>query len=302
MSSDVSWTNTTPAAENFSSDVCGYPCGGGNWTSTPEPYLPHTERPEFYVVPVVFALIFVVDPVNRRAGTRPSSWLAIAVIWITSVLFATPAVLFASVRHFPTADGRQVAVCSPFPAWLGEAYPKMVVLVKMLLLYAIPLSVIAVFYCLMARHLITTTVALPGEAFHQRHRVIQMAARRKVAKLVLAFVCIFAVCFLPNHVFLLWFYFSPTSRQDFNYFWNVFRIVGFCLTFVNSCINPVALYCISGTFRKYFNHHLFCGVCESGVQDRSWSRLRFHSSAAVLNSRTDHFDMSTLNFPDKIHM
>lgn len=81
----------------------------------------------------------------------------------------------------------------------------------------------------------------------------QVLARKKVAKMVMAFVIIFAICFFPQHVFMLWFYINPNSQQDYNTFWHYFRILGFCLAFTNSCINPIALYCVSGTFRKYFD-------------------------------------------------
>lgn len=81
----------------------------------------------------------------------------------------------------------------------------------------------------------------------------QVQARKKVAKMVMAFVIVFAVCFFPQHVFMLWFYIHPTAQKDYNAFWHYFRILGFCLAFTNSCINPIALYCVSGTFRKYFD-------------------------------------------------
>lgn len=85
----------------------------------------------------------------------------------------------------------------------------------------------------------------------------QVRARKKVAKTVLAFVLVFAVCFLPNHVFMLWFYYNPRSMDEYNVFWHVLRIVGFCLCYSNSCINPIALYLVSGTFRKHFDRQLF---------------------------------------------
>lgn len=85
----------------------------------------------------------------------------------------------------------------------------------------------------------------------------QVQARKKVAKTVLAFVLMFAVCFLPHHVFMLWFYNYPRSTEEYNTFWHVLRIVGFCLSFINSCINPIALYVVSCTFRKHFDRHLF---------------------------------------------
>lgn len=46
---------------------------------------------------------------------------------------------------------------------------------------------------------------------------------------------------------------SPHSEEDYNDFWHVLRMVGFILSFANSCTNPVALYCVSGAFRKHFN-------------------------------------------------
>lgn len=88
-------------------------------------------------------------------------------------------------------------------------------------------------------------------------QVRQVRARKKVAKTVLAFVLVFAVCFLPNHVFMLWFYNNPRSTEEYNIFWHVLRIVGFCLCYSNSCINPIALYLVSGTFRKHFDRLLF---------------------------------------------
>lgn len=108
--------------------------------------------------------------------------------------------------------------------------------------------------------------------------------------MVLAFVLVFWACFTPHQIFALWFHCAPDSRENFNGFWNYFRITGkglppregrparaarrlqaiwpvftiplcasvsaFCLKFLNSCANPVALYCVSGMFRKKFQRYL----------------------------------------------
>lgn len=70
---------------------------------------------------------------------------------------------------------------------------------------------------------------------------------------VLIFVLVFAICFLPNHMFMLFFYFYPDAKESYNEFWHYLRIVGFCLCYLNSCANPIALYWVSGAFRKHFN-------------------------------------------------
>jgi hypothetical protein len=71
-------------------------------------------------------------------------------------------------------------------------------------------------------------------------------------------VALFLICFLPIHIYFLWFYFNPDSQEDYNDFWNALKIVGFVLAYTNSCINPVALYFISTKFRKHFDRVLFC--------------------------------------------
>ena len=78
-----------------------------------------------------------------------------------------------------------------------------------------------------------------------------------------SFVALFAVCFLPMHIFFLWFYFDPNVWSNYNHTWHVVKIIGFCLAYTNSCINPIALYCVSTSFRKYFNRILFCCRRES---------------------------------------
>ena len=241
----------------------------------------------------------IVDPVGRRAGAvaRRSTVLVTAVIWGLSLLLAAPAALFSYLAERQSGNGT-IAICYPFHPWLGESYPRVNVITKLMVYYLLPLLIISTFYLLMARHLMRASGALPGEAAQHQQRARHVAARRKVARLVLAFVIIFAVCYFPNHVFMVWFYFNPNMEQDYNHFWNAFRWVGFCLGFFNSCVNPIALYCISGAFRKSFNRHLFCCLCPEEARGRAWTTLRLRSSDHNFHStlrRTDQYDMSTLN-------
>ncbi|XP_026805202.1 neuropeptide CCHamide-1 receptor-like, partial [Rhopalosiphum maidis] len=191
--------------------------------------------------------------IGGRFATRFTLTVA-AAIWAVAVACAVPAARFSYVRQFRVHNVTLFEVCYPFSEHLGPAYPKVMVTVKFLVYYAVPLAVIAFFYVLIARYLLHTTNNMPGELQGQ---IRQVRARKKVAKAVLAFVLMFAVCFLPHHIFMLWFYNYPKSTEEYNTFWHVLRIVGFCLSFINSCINPIALYLVSGTFRKHFDKQLF---------------------------------------------
>ena len=154
----------------------------------------------------------------------------------------------------------------------------------------------------MAKYLIAATKDVPAnlQVFNR-----QTKTRRKVAKVVLYFVLIFAICFLPNHIFGIWFYFDPNSNDNYNNYWHAVRIIGFCLSFMNSCINPIALYCVSGTFRKFYNQYLFCWICKEANERPAFQRQgtmtgsRYHSTVRV----TDSIEISTL-IPDRhgMHM
>ncbi|XP_025409814.1 neuropeptide CCHamide-1 receptor-like [Sipha flava] len=202
----------------------------------------------------------IVDPMRKlhasvggRRATKFTVTVAV-VIWCLAVACAMPAAVYSYIRPFGENNVTLFKACYPYPEELGPTYPRVVVLVRFLVYYAVPLSTIACFYVMMARHLINSTKNMPGEVQGQLR---QVRARKKVAKTVLAFVLVFAVCFLPNHVFMLWFYNNPRSQEEYNTFWHVLRIVGFCLCYSNSCINPIALYLVSGTFRKHFDRQLF---------------------------------------------
>ncbi|XP_071516937.1 neuropeptide CCHamide-1 receptor-like [Panulirus ornatus] len=199
----------------------------------------------------------IVRPVSHHVSDSAGRLtIAVAVgIWVASAVLATPAAVFSNVPTLSTSTGIKYQICTPFPEYLGKLYPKIHALVKVIVYYILPLALIASFYVLMARHLLVSAQHLPGEAAGQQR---QAKARRKVAKMVLAFVIIFAICFLPLNVYTLWWHFDPQSSEKYDIYWHTFRIVGFCLSFINSCINPIALYCVSGTFRKYFNRHVFC--------------------------------------------
>ncbi|ENN77705.1 hypothetical protein YQE_05777, partial [Dendroctonus ponderosae] len=186
-----------------------------------------------------------------KKATRITVATAVA-IWLLAVLCAMPALVGSHIKAICDEDGSLcIEVCYPFPEhWMNEAYPQVMVMAKFLVLYIIPLFIIFGFYLSMAISLIMSTRNVPGE-LQGMHR--QIKARKKVAVTVLIFVAVFAICFAPLHAFMLFFYFTEKAQDLYNPFWHYLRIVGFCLCYINSCVNPVALYFVSGAFRKHFN-------------------------------------------------
>ncbi|XP_066996428.2 neuropeptide CCHamide-1 receptor-like [Anabrus simplex] len=224
----------------------------------------------------------IVNPIKRHVGggrmSAKAFTLLVAVgIWVLAFLFALPDAINSYVRTVPIPDIQsKIEVCFPFPEEMGPHYARIIVMMKFLVYYAIPLCIIAFFYILMARHLELSAQNMPGEMQGQS---TQIRARKKVAKMVLAFVIIFIICFLPYHTFMLWFHFNPESQNLYDDYWHALRIVGFCLSFINSCINPIALYFISGAFRKHFNLYLFC--CCTDPTSQQVGKKRGHSEISA---------------------
>ncbi|XP_011878938.1 PREDICTED: gastrin-releasing peptide receptor-like [Vollenhovia emeryi] len=215
----------------------------------------------------------IVNPIRRHVAglsAKPLTILTASLIWVLAIVLAMPAALFSNVSPQSLGKNHTILVCSPFPAEFGAAYRKGIVIFKFLAYYVIPLCVIAGFYLGMAWHLALSTRNMPGELPGGDLHIEQIRARRRVGKMVVCFIIVFVICFLPYHIFMLWYHFCPTAESDYDYFWHAFRIIGFCLSFSNSCVNPIALYLISRTFRQRFNKYLcFCLPDGSAICNRN---------------------------------
>ncbi|XP_022918985.1 neuropeptide CCHamide-2 receptor-like [Onthophagus taurus] len=198
----------------------------------------------------------IVNPL-RRLQTKPLTVFSALIIWLIAILLSIPDGIFSELQENKTAENESIVFCTPFPDnRTTSEYRKYNVATKALIYYLIPLWIIAMFYISMAKRLQASANEIPGEL--QGQSVSQMKARKHVARMVLCFVFLFFICFLPYHVFFIWYFFNPNMEEDYDSFWHCVKIIGFCMSFINSCVNPVALYCVSGLFRQYFNMYLFC--------------------------------------------
>lgn len=71
-------------------------------------------------------------------------------------------------------------MCYPFPEEFGPNYPKVILICRFFIYYMIPLGIIAVFYMLMARHLVHSTKNIPGEMQGQVTRTLLVVTSENV--------------------------------------------------------------------------------------------------------------------------
>ncbi|CAG4951652.1 unnamed protein product [Colias eurytheme] len=243
----------------------------------------------------------IVNPF-RKLQLRKLPLVCATFIWGAALIFAAPAAMFSNTITAQIHNNVTILYCSPYPLeW--KNYPKWMTLAKAIIYYALPLLVISFFYSLMARRLLASTREMPG-ALHAGQGEAQAKARKSVACMVLIFVIVFFICFLPYHALEMWFYLSPTAQTDYNDWIHALRIMGFCLSFLNSCVNPVALYCVSGVFRQHFNRYLCCqrtalhptcssrlsrtAVCETSFRSTQRLRCNRNPTESVVISNYDY--------------
>ena len=86
---------------------------------------------------------------------------------------------------------------------------------------------------------------------------LQIKSRKRLAKTVLVFVGLFAVCWLPSHVVYLYrsFHYDQVDTSLGHF---IASVCARTLAFTNSCVNPFALYLMSKSFRRHFREQLLC--------------------------------------------
>ena len=96
----------------------------------------------------------------------------------------------------------------------------------------------------------------------------QLKARRNVAKIVVGMTVVFVISYVPYHAFLTYINYSVKEEVLFdrvldhlNSSYDKLRYTYLIATFffsINSCLNPVALFCTSSPFRQHLKRYLTC--------------------------------------------
>jgi allatostatin receptor len=124
--------------------------------------------------------------------------------------------------------------------------------------YMLPLSLIIILYGFMLKRLlygITPGVSQSAES---------MRSRRRVTKMVVIVVVIFALSWLPNHIVFMYLSYRPhPGTIGFVAFMTISQI----LCYGNSCVNPILYAFLSENFRKGFRRILCMGSKHASRMD-----------------------------------
>lgn len=109
----------------------------------------------------------IVKPLDiQRSSATLSIILRAGAIWLLSVTLAIPEAVFSDLHTFTTSHTNETFVtCAPYPL-AGRLHPKIHSTASFLIFYIIPLLIISVYYCFIARSLIRSSADIPAEG-HQ---------------------------------------------------------------------------------------------------------------------------------------
>jgi hypothetical protein len=136
-----------------------------------------------------------------------------------------------------------------------------VVIFELLASCVLPLCVLAFCYVMIARRLLESSRSISEGTENP-----QMKTRRNTAKIVLGFAFVFMISYVPYHTYWTYFIykqkfflFELTTNADdqFNKFQYTY-LISKCFLLINSCLNPVALFCTSSPFRQQLKRYLTC--------------------------------------------
>ena len=183
----------------------------------------------------------VVFPIKRATLSHKARYVLVP-IWIISIVICSPLLY---VNKMEKEDGEFYCYEEWAPLLGSETAGRYYTVVQFALFYIVPLVVVAVLYSCIAFKVWNRRV--PGRRHLPRARFYSVA-RKKLLRMLIIIVCLFAACWLPYHVVFLLDFFS----EKYSHCLIPETIMFYCL-FVghsNSAINPCVYFAIHKEYRK----------------------------------------------------
>ncbi|XP_038651789.1 neuropeptide Y receptor type 5-like [Scyliorhinus canicula] len=145
----------------------------------------------------------VCHPLKSRMG-RSRSKILIAVIWMVSFSIASVQ-LFVSRAKYMNLDSEYEMICLE-TGWPNNTYRKVYTLFLLLFTYMLPLFILTITYWNVGLRLWGRR---PPGNMDKNREAQQDKSKRKVIKMLFIIVAVFALCWLPFHIFSVTYEFNP---------------------------------------------------------------------------------------------
>ncbi|KAK0043429.1 allatostatin-A receptor [Biomphalaria pfeifferi] len=178
-----------------------------------------------------------------------NTWIAILIMWIIILCGNTPILLQYGEHHYDH-DGQNRSACINVADLAEGNHNKAFFGTFLFFGYVIPLGITVVMYGLMLKRLLYGVVPGGGNQSAESIR-----AKKRVTRMVVIVVVIFAICWLPVQVILFYRYILEYVMSEI--FVGIMMAAN-CLAYMNSCVNPILYAFLSENFRRSFRKFLCC--------------------------------------------
>ena len=197
----------------------------------------------------------VMFPLKRYLTFQISCGI-MAVVWIVGIVVNSP-ILYAQKVIMYMGEWECLEIWTP--AFTEEA-AKHFTIVLFVVFYLVPLLTMAVLYSFVVHKLWVRKV--PGNPSLENQLRAQKS-KKKVLKMLMSVVIIFALCWLPVYISQFIYFFDkenfPCGPPA------VLSFMGYFLGHANSAINPTIYAIFNSNFRKGFRGILLCRCCRNRV-------------------------------------
>ncbi|KAK3576321.1 hypothetical protein CHS0354_034016 [Potamilus streckersoni] len=228
--------------------------------------------------------------------------IIIILIWIISIGIGIPELVVDEVFPFKPFT---VYLTSCRPGW--ESFRQSTYwIVIVLALYVVPMCLMAFTYTHIARVLWSNEIPGTVERSHDcgsemrteiKGNFEQIESRKKAAKMLIAVVVVFGVCYLPVHILNLLRYTDMLKTMtDMTDIITIFSVIAHYFPFLNSSINPVIYNFMSEKFRREFKLALkMCTMYgkKARIRNRSEFYRMTHSSGRYSTRFNSHYNGNT---------
>ncbi|OWR50755.1 allatotropin receptor [Danaus plexippus plexippus] len=223
-------------------------------------------------------------------STINSAKTAILVIWALSLVFNTPElVVLTTVKVVPLRfDLEYLVQCTATWSYSSDLIWH---IIRIVFVYTVPLLLMTVAYHQIVR-VLWSSQKIPGLAETMKlasAEQIQLQSRRKAAKMLVAVVVMFAVCYFPVHLLSVLRYLDMEQNDMIT----CLALVSHVLCYVNSAINPLIYNFMSGKYRREFRR-VFC--CNQNLTRNTFTTMTRLTTSRKKYETADKTQRSSLKF------
>ncbi|XP_072388542.1 QRFP-like peptide receptor isoform X1 [Diabrotica undecimpunctata] len=191
--------------------------------------------------------------------TKARASLICLLAWFVAAVFTSPMIGIAEFKYIEYFDGSKVPACHTLANTFWSA---LYFLSSIFIFFIVPLLVLLVLYCIIAKNLISNAATLVLNKHIDNYSI---RARRQVIMMLGTVVLSFFLCLIPFRIFIIWIIVVPEENVYRLGIEKYYNILYFCriMVYLNSAVNPILYNLMSSKFRHGFvicsdtKRHLF---------------------------------------------